>query len=194
MGLGTATADNSEVIISSKGQVKNNEATQKYCMQGILLWWLTHVVEMYTLHQKEVTFSSSIFPGDRGSGSVNPGSFACYSQDHLTESSKLYIRVSNPRASGRMERLNVNFLWEECIRDIWILGPFCNKLASLFLTRPLNGIYDCVLLSKSVITFLAPPGGQTKRWIFKPKFTKLNLHAHLHWILSVMSFIRDESP
>ena len=37
-----------------------------------------------------------------------------YSQDHLTNSSKPYIRVSDPRAPGKMDRLNCVSFGEEC--------------------------------------------------------------------------------
>ena len=39
------------------------------------------------------------------------GFFAGYSQDHLTNSSRPYVKVIDPGAPGKMDRLNLRFFW-----------------------------------------------------------------------------------
>ena len=83
--------------LPTRGLVGTNKV--RYHLVGTCrnVWVLVEMLELfYTLHQKKVTFSSSIFPGNPWSGSVTPG--------NLTKSS-----LSDPGAPEEMERLNVTF-------------------------------------------------------------------------------------
>ena len=52
------------------------------------------------------------------------GFFASHYQDHLTKSSRPYVRVSDPGAPGKMDRFMLRFFWKRlyhCLYDLSVL-------------------------------------------------------------------------
>ncbi len=82
------------------------------------------------------------------------GIFACYSQDHLTESSRPQIRVSDPAAPGQKERLNVTFFRRRVQNPVLIVSVYMST-QEVFWVFPTVCLTNCGILRLSISKFFS---------------------------------------